>query len=145
MYLQTWCANVHDSNRLRTYATFKFNLTTEKYLTVVTNYRIRKSLSKFRYSNHTLMIESGRKDGIEFENRICKMCSQNVVEDEYHFLLECPLYNSLRNKYLLQYNNRNQHTFHKLLTTSSVRVINNLALYVHLAFKVRSSHLVVNE
>ena len=30
------------------------------------------------------------------EERICKYCSLDEVEDEQHFLLKCPLYNSER-------------------------------------------------
>ena len=33
--LKTWRAGVSDSDKLRTYRSFKFNLATEKYLTVV--------------------------------------------------------------------------------------------------------------
>ena len=90
IYLQTWRAGVSESDKLRTYRSFKFNLATEKYLTVVTNYKFRKSLSKFRCSNHSLRIESGRIDNIGYVNRICKMCTLDKVENEFHFLLECP-------------------------------------------------------
>ena len=50
IYLQTWRAGVSmvsESDKLRTYRSFKFNLATEKYLTVITNYKFRKSLTKF--------------------------------------------------------------------------------------------------
>ena len=98
IYLQTWRAGVSESDKLRTYRSFKFNLATEKYLTVVTDYKFRKSLTKFRCSNHSLRIESDRKNNIDYENRICKLYTNGKVENEFHFLLECPFYENLRNK-----------------------------------------------
>ena len=44
-------------------------------------------------------IEQGRCHGILREQRLCKFCSSNLVEDEYHFLLACPMYRQLRLKY----------------------------------------------
>ena len=49
------------------------------------------------------MIEKGRYEGIEVANRTCKQCDMQWVENEYHFLLECPKYDDLRREYLPQY------------------------------------------
>ena len=130
-----------ESDKLITYRSFKFNLATEKYLTVVTDYKFRKSLTKFRCSNHSLRIESDRKNNIDYENRICKLCTNGKVENEFHFLLECPFYENLRNKYLHQYRNGNQNTFTMLLSSTNDVVINKLACYVHFAFKMRNQQL----
>ena len=37
------------------------------------------------------------------ENRKCNCCNQNVIENEYHFLLTCPCYYDLRRKFLPKY------------------------------------------
>ena len=42
-------------------------------------------------SNHNLMIEKGRHLNIDRNNRYCKFC-KNKIEDEQHFLINCPLY-----------------------------------------------------
>ena len=34
------------------------------------------------------------------QNRLCKLCIMNMVENEYHFVLVCPVYNDLRRQYL---------------------------------------------
>lgn len=79
-------------NKLRTYRLFKNIFKFENYL-IIGNYDQRKSLTKFRISAHDLEIERGRYTGIQQQNRICKIC-QNNVEDECHFLLKCePLEN----------------------------------------------------
>jgi hypothetical protein len=57
----------------------------------VVNIKFRTALVKFRVSSHNLMIETGRYDKVERNNRIsCTCCDQNVVENEYRFLLVCP-------------------------------------------------------
>ena len=49
--------------------------------------------------SHKLEIESGRFQNIPRENRLCKLCQQGVVESEFHFLLCCNQYHTLRDKY----------------------------------------------
>ena len=49
----------------------------------------KKAISKLRKGNHRLTIETGRWTNIVRENRICTQCSQNKVEDEYHFIFDC--------------------------------------------------------
>ena len=41
--------------------------------------------------------ETDRYQGIPADNRLCKICSNNVTEDETHFLLKCPTLNPERN------------------------------------------------
>ena len=38
----------------------------------------------------------GRRNDIPVHLRICKQCNLNVVEDEVHLLMECPLYDDIR-------------------------------------------------
>ena len=42
------------------------------------------------------MIEIGRYKNLETEERLCKLCITQKIEDEYHFLIDCPIYNSSR-------------------------------------------------
>ena len=83
--------------KLRTYALFKTELGCEKYLHEITNITVRQSLTKFRLSNSILNIEKGRHTHPKTpkEERVCPFCT-NKVEDEVHFLLECPVYRTPR-------------------------------------------------
>jgi len=47
------------------------------------------------------------------------------LEDEFHFLLECPLYKDLRKKYVNKYywKNTNMPTFIELITSENETVI----------------------
>ena len=58
-----------------------------------------KNVIKFRLSNHKLMIEVGRHQKIDAEQRFCPFCP-DAVEDEFHFLLYCPTYNIQRSAFL---------------------------------------------
>ena len=52
---------------------------------------------KLRLSNHKLKIEVGRHSKSPLDERICKACSLNEIEDEVHFLYNCTAYSSIRN------------------------------------------------
>ncbi|MEW8547450.1 MAG: hypothetical protein AB2693_28420, partial [Candidatus Thiodiazotropha sp.] len=81
-------------NKLRTYALFKQNFTLEKYLQYGSRNQ-RKTLCKFRISNHKLEIEQGRYKNISVDKRICKLCNDGI-EDEIHFLLNCSVLDTTR-------------------------------------------------
>ena len=53
------------------------------------------------------MIEKGRYIDLARNHRICSLCNLNDIEDEFHFILRCPVYNDLRKMYLKpRYNTR---------------------------------------
>jgi hypothetical protein len=62
----------------------------------------RSLITKIRISAHQLAIETGRymKPPLPVPERFCKNC-KNKVEDEKYFILYCPLYKNLRNKYII--------------------------------------------
>ena len=74
----------------------------QMYLSTVQNVQLRKCLSRFRCSNHCLQIEAGRRGPIKvpLAERVCKMCNLDAIEDEDHFLLVCPAYAHLRDKFI---------------------------------------------
>ncbi len=86
-------------HKLRTYAIFKKHVGIENYLVNVKNISERKHITKFRLSNHRLMIEVGRHKGLIKEERFCPFCPDKV-EDEYHFLVECTTYREQREHFL---------------------------------------------
>ena len=42
-----------------------------------------------RISDHGLEIERGRYNKINREQRMCRQCHLNVIEDEEHFFFHC--------------------------------------------------------
>ena len=96
IYHQTELVKIKSGDsRLRTYALFKTTPGFETYLDEISCVKERTALTKFRISNHKLMIEKGRHSKIDRELCFCPFCP-NRVEDEKHFLLECQTYKHLR-------------------------------------------------
>ena len=63
-------------------------------------FRDRQIISKFLCVSHKLHIETGRHQNTPREERICHLCTLNKVEDEEHFITECPAYSKLRTEHL---------------------------------------------
>ena len=84
------------------------------------------------------MIEKGRYQGIEVANRTCDM---QRVEDEYHFLLECPKYDDLRREYLPQYyvNYPNRCKYLNLISTEKDIELQTLSIFVYKSFNLCKS------
>ena len=89
------CINENKKGKLRTYFTVKEHFIGEKY-TFLNDFKVRQAMCKIRISAHPLMIEIGRYKNLETEERLCKLCITQKNEDEYHFLIDCPIYNSSR-------------------------------------------------
>ena len=80
-------------NRLRTYRLFKVDAqVTEQYLTTITNPKIRQAYTKFRTSDHKVMIKMWQhcKPPKPVHERTCPICTTDSIEDEIHFLVDCP-------------------------------------------------------
>ena len=84
-----------DHSKLRTYAKLKTEIGMEEYLDSIKNIKDRTALTKIRLSNHDLMIEKGRHQGLQENLRLCPFCD-NKIENEQHFIIECHTYNVLR-------------------------------------------------
>ena len=56
----------------------------------------RSLLSQLRYGILQLELETGRYKGNERAQRLCRICNNGSVEDQYHFILNCPAYNIRR-------------------------------------------------
>ena len=91
-------ANSTKFPKLRTYKLFKKDFRLENYLMEIENTKHALALTRFRISSHNLRIETGRYDQrkIKPEDRLCIYCRSQAVEDEQHFLLQCPLYDNER-------------------------------------------------
>ena len=72
------------------------NFSPPAYLDLTRKNPFRKTLVKLRISSHKLRIETGRYDNIPRDERLCNLCNCNRIEDETHFLLDCPSFSSIR-------------------------------------------------
>jgi hypothetical protein len=108
-------------------------------------------------SAHSLRLETGRYERkpnkenklikIVREERTCRYCNNNDVEDEMHFLLKCPLYSIERNIFMdFIYNDNNQvaslqtkDKFYWLLNNENINIIKKLLEFILKNFEKRSS------
>ena len=82
-------------NKLRTYRTFKSTFETENYVKVIMPFAWRSAFAKFRTGVAPLRLETGRYENLAVNQRTCFNCKESV-ESEQHVLLNCPLYEDLR-------------------------------------------------
>ena len=95
---QTALATIQNSDgKLRTYSLVKNKPGIESYLKTIMNENYRVALTKFRLSNHELMIEKGIHQGVSRTERFCPICPHHAIEDEIHFLVVCPTLSTIRN------------------------------------------------
>src|SRR5262249_4921478 len=69
----------------------KDRLVLEKYVVELDRER-RRHLTMLRGGTNKLRIETGRWVGEREEERVCKVCLSQEIEDEKHFLLGCSKY-----------------------------------------------------
>jgi hypothetical protein len=92
-FVQQWSISVYDCEKLCIYRNIKVEFCHEKYLNFCSNVYL---LTKLRSGTLKLNIELGRYNNTPRESRLCLCCNMNVVENEYHFVLVCPAYRSVR-------------------------------------------------
>jgi hypothetical protein len=59
-----------------------------------------RTLIRFRTGAHKLQIVVGAWVGIPRNHRICRCCNMNIVEDEFHMVFECLLYDQTRHEHI---------------------------------------------
>lgn len=149
-YDRCWKVNITESPKAILYKEFKTNVSLEKYLTDVKNRNHKIALTRFRVSNHDLLIEKGRhfRPKIEREDRKCFLCKDHI-EDERHFITKCPLY---KNERILLYRTINENSiffeafsdeqkFLFIMTNENENVINGLAKFVSNSMNAREKEL----
>ena len=95
--IQRWVEKCLEKPKLRTYVRLKKKLRMEPYLSVHHRSGLPE-LTKLRGGTNRLRIEQGRYRKEAVEERVCEVCDSKQTEDEKHFMLECKVYDDLREK-----------------------------------------------
>lgn len=112
----------------------------------------RSLFSKLRVSAHTLMVEKGRYSSpkMPVHERICNQCDLNKVEDEYHFIIECSLYDSQRNKlfadlkeFLFLDNMSDNDIFTLIMFAKDFDILKIIINFVNTCFAIRKGKLLI--
>ena len=139
-FIQNWHIRLNESTRAvfyRSIAVFQM----QPYLEKVNVRKFGQAFSRLRMSSHRLEIESGRWTRpirTPIADRKCSLC--NVIEDEFHFILECNMFVELRKKFIAKYywNRPNMIKFIALINNNNESCIRKLSTFIFQAFKLRS-------
>lgn len=85
---------------LRLFRELKVTYDMSYYLKTVNCKKYRDVLAKFRLSVHMMQIETGRHNNVHRADRKCYLCDTRDLEDEYHFITVCPVYNEIRQSFI---------------------------------------------
>ena len=132
-------------HKLKAYSEIKHNIKLSEYLLYVKNSKTRKALTNLRISTHPLEIERGRYTNIPPDKRHCTKCALNLTENERHFLVVCPFYNTLRldvvNKIQSKgYNTNSINLYHTLLDPPN-DLASDIAYFIYSCFQKKKYRL----
>ena len=141
-----WESSFQQSTKCDSYRLFKAVPKMEIYLKHFKDMKYIKTLSKFRLSDHKLMIEEGRRarPQIKREDRICLEC--NSLEDEVHFLIDCDKYKNERERAFQAINEiyptfnsivESKDKFIFLMSQEDVKATRIIANFIHKSFLIR--------
>jgi hypothetical protein len=98
-----WCdKELEEKRKLRYYKdVINPNLEDQNYLSVLSSVKKKISIVKIRTNSHKLHSETGRWSipKTPWDERVCHLCDTKKVEDEKHFLLDCPAYTHIRSHF----------------------------------------------
>ena len=106
---------------------------------------IRSSASlfslKFRLGGHSLRVETDRwlRPKPPREQRICRHCSMQAVEDEQHFLFDCPFYSIIRGQHFSVLGPNYQQRDLRHFFEQNSHQLGFVAHHIHLCFQARMS------
>ena len=128
---------MEESSRANFY-TLISNFDHQLYLETIEITKFCIALCKLRLSSHHLVGRWAKPNRTLLDQRKCHIC--NIVEDEFHFLLECDLYKQIRKKFIKKFywGRPNIIKLKELMQTTNESILLNLAILTEKAFKIRT-------
>ena len=99
-FRQKWYAEVMVHPKCINYRCLITDHSFKPYLDMDIDESTRNSLSRFRLGSSPLPAAIGRNRGLDQDEQCCNECNLNAVGDEFHFILECPSFNTRRRSIL---------------------------------------------
>ena len=130
----------NENGKMYRYADFKADFGLAYHLKSISNFHIRKVITRIRICDLKIEIETLRyaRPKIERCNRLCRQCDMKVVEDEEHFLMvcDCDKLKTLRDELLPEIVTEN-YTFYDLLSSENDPILYRLGKFINRAMKIR--------
>jgi hypothetical protein len=129
-YIQMWTGEVDELSKCLNYRIYKKSYDVENYFNMLSP-GLSRFLCRFRCMNHRLPIEYGRFIQMERSKRICKLCTDQSLGDEFHYVFKCSFFDSDRKKHIPQSftNVPNTLNFCELMNTQEENTLVNLAIF----------------
>ena len=123
---QKWSRDVENNRFCKMYKLLKTDLDFEPYLMKL-NFSNRLILSRLRCSNIKIPNNICRFRTAETD-RYCKLCSNDAIGDEFHYLFICSFFDNARSKYIQPHilSQPNSRAMFKLFHFKDTVVLNNL-------------------
>ena len=147
-FIKFWEQKLQNSSKLEFYLNGKFDYAPDGFINDLCYCPGRRDLLKLGTSNHSLYVETGRYTSPKSprEERICKYCDKNEVEDEIHLVDSCGPYLNLRDTFLkklhsvFDINNSKSSSFtFQILSSSNTKAQYYLAQFVSKCFTIRKT------
>ena len=145
---QTITSKLAESSKLTFLASIKHEHKFEPYLNIH-NFEHRRALTKLRTSSHKLEIEVGRWNDVQKEDRICKNCLLNKIEDEFHLLFDCHMHMRDRSKLFetlqqkIDVNTKNKidqvDTINKIFASDDLSLLNAIGKFIKNSLQKREN------
>ena len=101
MAKQDWRSKMATMESCTIYRSFKTEPKLETYQTLLDNVD-RINMLKFICRNLKIPVVAytPEEKSIPYEDRVCTKCTMNVTGDEYHYILQCPIFQTSRQRLL---------------------------------------------
>ena len=137
-FQQEWHGRLSNSERFFTYRSFKKSFETEQYINDLKIKKFRDVFIRFRLGVNEL---NANKWYEQNQSSNCPFCV-NTIENEKHFLIDCPLYKDIRQKFLKSYlNDVERRSIGYLLDGRNVFKTRNVSMFIYYALKMRHENI----
>ena len=147
-YNKIWKSRIQETSKGKFFTDIKTDISFEPYLSSAPTRDKRILITKLRTSDHDLEIEKGRRyrPVIPRENRLCRLCNNNQIEDEVHFIFECTLYEPQTLNFLSKCHDLFPRTKHLgyldllqiIFMNPNPQILSDLISYIHDIYNTRS-------
>ena len=143
MFQQEWTASIENRDIFQNYRRFKSLYQTELYHDFVSVKRFRDCLVRLRLG--VLPLKGAAFKSNFLSDDVDRSCFCGAVEDEKHFICECPLYVDIRDKYLAKLFPGPLCNFYiEMIKCSNQNVSRKLGMYISHALNPREIFVEAN-
>ena len=133
---------IHTSERFGFHEMFSSTHFVKKYLSINIDKHLRFILSRFRFGISEIRVHATRYRNISHTDLLCPLCKESI-EDEFHFVLICPVLNEIRKTFIpgKYYSRPCRFRLSLLMSSENENIVRNVAMYLFKAFQMKEQFL----